>query len=53
MDVRMYIDKRWSILGKANLDNVFMLIEGEVNTEVSADPEDQTDNFPVLTDRGR
>ena len=32
-----------------------MLVEGEVNTEVSADPqdvcdEDQTDNIPVLTD---
>ena len=30
-----------------------MLVEGEVNTEVSAGPEDQTDNIPVLTDRGR
>ena len=54
----MYADKSWWILEKViNFDNVFMLVEGEVNMEVSAVPpvcdEDQTVNIPVPTDRGR
>lgn len=57
MVVQIYTDKRWSILGKVNLDNVFILVEGEVNTETSADPpvcdEDGADNLAVQTDIGR